>query len=140
MALYACNGDIDKMAQKLQSVIRKTTRVIRIHSSGDFFSPFYFAAWCKVASDNPNIVFFAYTKILSLVLSNHPDNLHLVYSYGGQDDATRDKLAEQGHHVPTCYVTTPSTTMPGIPVACKSDKNDDYGYILAGQSFQIYKH
>lgn len=35
---------------------------VRIHSSGDFFSPEYTAMWERIADDFPNVTFYCYTK------------------------------------------------------------------------------
>ena len=37
-------------------------RAIRIHASGDFFSVGYAEMWKRIASNNPNVVFWTYTK------------------------------------------------------------------------------
>ena len=36
--------------------------VFRIHVAGDFFAPTYTYAWIKLITDNPNVMFFAYTR------------------------------------------------------------------------------
>lgn len=67
---------------------------VRIHSSGDFFSPGYFRAWCETASKFPTKTFYAYTKAVKLWVTNSawvPSNLILTASYGG----THDRLIEE---------------------------------------------
>ena len=36
--------------------------VFRIHVAGDFFAPTYAYAWIKLITNNPNVMFFAYTR------------------------------------------------------------------------------
>ena len=36
--------------------------VFRIHVAGDFFEPAYAYAWIKLITDNPNVMFFSYTR------------------------------------------------------------------------------
>lgn len=63
--------------------------VCRIHSSGEFFSENYFQAWLKVARENPDKLFYAYTKSLGWWLNARddiPDNMVLTASYGGRLD------------------------------------------------------
>jgi len=36
--------------------------VFRIHVAGDFFAPTYAYAWLKLITNNPNVMFFAYTR------------------------------------------------------------------------------
>lgn len=67
---------------------------IRIHDGGEFFSDEYFRAWLRVAQNNPNRFFYAYTKDISMWL-NHinqiPDNFLLTASYGGTEDHLIEK-------------------------------------------------
>ncbi len=62
---------------------------IRIHSDGDFFNRDYFRAWLQVAADNPQRLFYGYTKNLPLWITLRdelPDNFVLTASYGGKWD------------------------------------------------------
>ena len=47
-------GELDKK--------RKKPKYFRIHSSGDFFSQEYVNDWQQIAEQNPDIIFYAYTK------------------------------------------------------------------------------
>lgn len=61
--------------------------VVRIHDSGDFFSRAYLKAWILVAEQNPEDVYYAYTKaILRVKHYAIPENLRLVQSVGGRQD------------------------------------------------------
>ena len=63
--------------------------IVRIHVSGDFFNQAYFDAWLTVAKNNPQTVFYAYTKELPSWVARRteiPSNLNLVASYGGKHD------------------------------------------------------
>lgn len=62
---------------------------VRIHDSGDFFSAEYLLAWCEVASSVPDVLFYAYTKEVSLVralAAKFPVNLRVLFSLGGLED------------------------------------------------------
>jgi len=75
--------------------IPKDCKAIRIHSSGDFFNQSYFDMWVKLAKDNPNIEFWAYTKSLKYWinrLNDIPNNLILTASYGGKTDDLIEKF------------------------------------------------
>jgi hypothetical protein len=66
---------------------------IRIHDSGDFYNEAYLRKWIIVANNNPDIVFYGYTKQVAMMLRNGhiiPSNLKLIFSYGGKDDALID--------------------------------------------------
>lgn len=76
---------IDKAIKKV-----KTDKqiYIRIHDSGDFYSPSYFAKWLEIARLNPSVRFYAYTKSHSFIRGNFelPENLDLIFSLGSKND------------------------------------------------------
>lgn len=61
---------------------------VRVHDSGDFFSEQYLRAWCRVASLVPDVLFYAYTKEVSLVraVGELPANFRVLFSTGGLED------------------------------------------------------
>ena len=58
---------------------RKTTTV-RIHTSGDFYSQEYFDKWVKIAEAFPDLVFYAYTKVVTLDVDRRPSNFIVLLS------------------------------------------------------------
>lgn len=69
---------------------RRKVKVLRIHDSGDFFSLDYFNKWMRVIARNPQVKFYAYTKMIKFFKVREkilPNNFHVVYSYGGKQDA-----------------------------------------------------
>ena len=76
-------------------VIPKGCKAIRIHSSGDFFNQSYFDMWLKLAGENPDVEFWAYTKSLKYWINrlhDIPNNLILTASYGGKTDNLIEKF------------------------------------------------
>lgn len=68
--------------------------LVRIHDSGDFFSPAYLRAWLAVAAASPGVIFYAYTKevtLLESVRGETPPNFLWVYSMGGRQDHLVDR-------------------------------------------------
>lgn len=60
-----------------------STKLFRIHVSGDFFSKEYFELWLRVIRKHPTTKFLAFTKqkdIISPYLNDLPENLSLVWS------------------------------------------------------------
>jgi hypothetical protein len=53
------------MANAIMAVMPKNTGIVRIHVAGDFFNMKYFLAWVKIAEQNPDVLFYAYTKSLN---------------------------------------------------------------------------
>jgi hypothetical protein len=72
------------------SLPSKGISLVRIHASGDFFNQDYFDAWLIAARKNPQLTFYAYTKMLPLWVRRKgaiPRNFKLVASRGGLHDA-----------------------------------------------------
>lgn len=66
--------------------------LIRIHDSGDFYSKDYYDRWRLIMIQNPDVDFYAYTKMIQMFKSRN-DTLHnftLIYSYGGLEDSHID--------------------------------------------------
>ena len=65
---------------------RKITH-IRVHSSGDYYSPKYLDKWVDIAKNNPNITFYSYTKSIPLINKvNLPKNYIMIFSEGSKVD------------------------------------------------------
>jgi len=79
----------ERMAEEIDYALPQNAGIVRIHVAGDFFNKEYFRAWMRVASMNPTVLFYAYTKSLQYWIDNLgiiPDNLILTASSGGRDD------------------------------------------------------
>jgi len=79
------------VSSAIQAAMPLNTGTVRIHVAGDFINYTYFKAWCEVATRNPDIVFYAYTKSLPFWLKGRdnkiiPQNLRLTASKGGLYD------------------------------------------------------
>lgn len=61
---------------------------VRIHDSGDFFDADYLADWMRIAEEIPDVLFYAYTKEVSLLkaVTSTPPNFRWLYSMGGLED------------------------------------------------------
>lgn len=70
---------------------------IRIHDSGDFYSPAYFAKWLEIARLNPGVRFYAYTKSHSFIRGKFliPENFDLIYSLGSKNDELINQETER---------------------------------------------
>lgn len=88
-ALKAIGKNVIGLFELINTSLPKKAKMIRIHSSGDFFTQDYFDAWVLVAKNNPNITFYAYTKSVRFWvkrLNNIPTNFVLTASKGGKED------------------------------------------------------
>lgn len=86
----------------IQSRSKGLQCLIRIHDSGDFYSKDYTNKWFKIMSyfeSQNDIKFYAYTKMVSQFKSMVvPNNLTLIYSFGGKEDhlidCTKDRHSQ----------------------------------------------
>ena len=97
------NASRDEMIQLLSDMIadfvrdcdrRGAKKLFRIHWDGDFFSPVYVTAWHKVIADNPDVQFWAYTRVPTAAIYLHKQclsNLALYFS------ADRDNIDVARH-------------------------------------------
>tara|TARA_R100000808_G_C2141201_1_gene148983 strand:+ start:408 stop:1181 length:774 start_codon:yes stop_codon:yes gene_type:complete len=77
------------MVDLISSNQPKNLGICRIHVAGDFFNRDYFNAWLQVAIDNPDRLYYAYTKSLPYWIdrqSDIPYNFVLTASRGGRRD------------------------------------------------------
>jgi hypothetical protein len=62
---------------------------IRWHDAGDFFSPEYVEMAFNLARNNPDVLFYAYTKVANVVLANKPGNFMINWSEGAHPSQER---------------------------------------------------
>jgi hypothetical protein len=80
---------VELITNELAKVKKDKQVYIRIHDSGDFYSPAYFQKWLEIARLNPTVRFYAYTKSHSFIRGIElPENMDLIFSLG----STKDEL------------------------------------------------
>jgi hypothetical protein len=67
---------------------------IRWHDAGDFFSPEYASMAFKLASELPNVDFYAYTKVADVALGKKPDNFMINWSEGASTSQEKKVKAQ----------------------------------------------
>jgi len=83
---------VQNITNELTKVKKDKQIYVRIHDSGDFYSPTYFAKWLEIAKNNPSVRFYAYTKSHSFIRGiDLPENFDLIFSLG----STKDELIDQ---------------------------------------------
>lgn len=134
--LLKASTDENTMTDLILASIPRNVKVVRIHSSGDFYNQKYLHAWINVARKRPDIIFFGYTKVLPFLYqirdANLP-NLKFVYSIGGVYDSKRDES------IPACHVAMDEESAL-YPIVCRNNEADDYYKIVAQESFSIIVH
>lgn len=76
--------------------------IIRIHAYGDFHTPKYVKKWKRIAEENPDVFFYAYTKSFYMkpvkqwmqdIKSGKVKNVKIIQSYGSKfDDKIDDSI------------------------------------------------
>lgn len=79
---------------------KKKVKILRIHDSGDFYSKAYLDTWLAIIELNPNVRFYAYTKMIPLFKGlKLPANFTVIYSEGGKYDAQIDTANDRHSRV-----------------------------------------
>jgi hypothetical protein len=83
---------VQTITDELAKVKKDKQTYVRIHDSGDFYSPSYFQKWLEIARINPSVRFYAYTKSHSFIRGIElPENMDIIFSLG----STKDELIDQ---------------------------------------------
>ena len=72
----------------LRKWINTGGKAVRIHDAGDFFEDWYLHLWISIAEQTSDVLFYAYTKEVSLFMT-HPEfpiNFRYLFSTGGLED------------------------------------------------------
>ena len=125
-------------------LISEKVRTLRIHDSGDFYSPQYLLKWAQIARNLPHVRFYAYTKQVMLVkrlAGELPANFKVIQSIGGKFDeqinrslpharifSTLDELLNAG------YTDTSESDLPAA-----TEGIDLIGLIIHGNKKKNFK-
>ena len=81
---------------------------MRWHDAGDFFSKEYLDLAYKVANDNPEVKFYAYTKMGDVAIGNKPSNFIVNFSTGAQSrEVKKVQIHKQAGNVVKDAITVP---------------------------------
>lgn len=91
--------DRSHLDDRVTALLDNGAPVIRIHDSGDFFADWYLRLWCSIARERPDVIFYAYTKEVSMIRANDiPWNLLVCLSMGGRQDHLIDTREGYDRH------------------------------------------
>lgn len=87
---------VPRMVAEVARAVKRGAGAVRVHDSGDFYSYEYMLQWFEIAKAHPNVRFYAYTKMVTLVRLAYknglvPANFRLIQSLGGVADARIDR-------------------------------------------------
>ena len=128
-------GTVEKMAELIHNSLPGNARIIRVHVNGDFFSENYFKAWIMVALNNPNLLFYAYSKSISYWRKHEkivPSNFVLTASYGGKFDHLITETMKTNEVV----FSPEEAEVKNIPI----DHDDSFAYSIGVKRFATLLH
>jgi len=121
VAGFKATLDTDFVTVMTAELISERVKTLRIHDSGDFYSPEYLLKWAEIARRLPNVQFYAYTKqviLLKRLASQLPENLKLIQSLGGKLDHLIDRSLPHAR----IFATLDELQSAGYADASESDK------------------
>ena len=85
---YELSKTADFVPKMNATIILERPTHVRIHDSGDFYSPTYLQKWLDIATQNTNVIFYAYTKSIKFFIDGLklPKNLKIIFSEGSKTD------------------------------------------------------
>tara|TARA_R100000935_G_C2830945_1_gene165045 strand:+ start:1453 stop:2055 length:603 start_codon:yes stop_codon:yes gene_type:complete len=99
---------------------KKKPTHVRIHDSGDFYSPLYLQKWVDIANDNKEVIFYAYTKSIKFFVEGFtvPTNLKIIFSEGSKTD---NLINVNKHRHARIFKTSEELTAAGYIDASSND-------------------
>jgi len=81
---------VELMNKEIKS---KKVDFLRVHDSGDYYSPKYLQKWLKIAKNNPKVKFYSYTNSIKFIkdLKKIPKNFDFIFSDSGKQVNLVDK-------------------------------------------------
>lgn len=117
-----------------------TQFAVRIHASGDFYSPEYVRKWLTIIEIRPDVRFYAYTKSITIwkrldATYRLPTNLTLIYSMGSTADIKVDTAIDRHARI---FQTEEDAIASGYTLANEDDTvawqsdNNKIGLVIFG--------
>lgn len=76
----------------VEEIIKRKADYVRVHDSGDFYSPEYLQKWITIAKMLPNVRFYAYTNSIKMVKdAEMTENWDIIFSDSGKQSDLIDK-------------------------------------------------
>jgi hypothetical protein len=105
---YMAMVDKEIKTIKAKTDKHKIRLVVRWHDAGDFFSKEYLDLAFKVATNNPDVKFYAYTKIGDVVTGSKPANFIINFSTGAQSkEVKKVQMHKQAGNIVKDAITVP---------------------------------
>jgi len=110
----------DDFVDAMNAEIRKKKPdYVRVHDSGDYYSPAYLKKWIEIAIHNPNVRFYSYTNMVDMMLkSSLPDNYDIIFSDSGKQ---KNLINAKKHRHTKIFNSVDDLTSSGYVNASKID-------------------
>jgi hypothetical protein len=97
-----------KAAKQSNTAAQPIQLVVRWHDAGDFFSKEYLDLAFGVARANPDVKFYAYTKVADVATGNKPSNFIINFSSGAKSsEVQKIQIHKAGGNVVKQGITVP---------------------------------
>ena len=79
-----------------KEILKKQPDFVRVHDSGDYYSPKYLQKWLRIAKAFPRIKFYSYTNCVKMLKNiNLPDNYDIIFSDSGKQKHMIDQAIDR---------------------------------------------
>ncbi len=112
---------LDSFVEEMSAEIaRKRADYVRVHDSGDYYSPKYLDKWLEIARMNPRVRFYSYTNSVKMVKdSDAPQNFDFIFS----DSGTQTDLIEDTDRHTRIFKSVDELHSAGYVNASENDLN-----------------
>ena len=79
-----------------EEIAKKKPDYVRVHDSGDYYSPAYLRKWLDVAIHNPHVRFYSYTNSVKMLKNvTLPANYDIIFSDSGKQKHLIDEKKDR---------------------------------------------
>ena len=79
-----------------EEIAKKKPDYVRVHDSGDYYSPAYLRKWLDVAIHNPHVRFYSYTNSVKMLKNvTLPANYDIIFSDSGKQKHLIDEKTDR---------------------------------------------
>jgi len=93
---YKLTKDDNFIDIMVTEILKKKVDYVRVHDSGDFYSPKYLQKWIDIAKILPDVRFYAYTNSVKMIKDAIlPDNWDIIFSDSGKQQHLIDPIKDR---------------------------------------------
>jgi len=100
-------ASLDTDINRIQAAARRKGMRAAVRLNGTSDLPWHTAAYGKIMCRNPDVMHYDYTKDPKRMRARRPDNYHLTFSRGVNNDRICKTLLKEGHNVAVVFDKVP---------------------------------